>query len=35
VCAGGGATARTVPLLTAAEVDSAVAMKVTYRPPGG
>jgi len=34
VCAGGGATARTVPLLTGAEVDAAVAKKTTYRPPG-
>jgi uncharacterized protein with GYD domain len=33
VCAGGGATARTVPLLTAAEVDSAAAKNSTYRPP--
>ncbi len=34
VSAGGGATARTVALLTAAEVDGAVAKKTTYRPPG-
>jgi uncharacterized protein with GYD domain len=34
VCAGGGATARTVPLLTAAEVDTAVAKNATYRAPG-
>jgi uncharacterized protein with GYD domain len=34
VTAGGGATARTVALLTAAEVDAAVAKNPTYRPPG-
>jgi uncharacterized protein with GYD domain len=34
VCAGGGATARTVVLLTAPELDAAVAKKTTYRPPG-
>jgi uncharacterized protein with GYD domain len=34
VCAGGGATARTVPLLTAADVDAAAAKKAPYRPPG-
>jgi uncharacterized protein with GYD domain len=33
VCAGGGATAQTVLLLTAAEVDSAAAKNSTYRPP--
>jgi uncharacterized protein with GYD domain len=31
---GGGATVRTVALLTAAEVDEAVAKTATYRPPG-
>lgn len=33
---GGGATARTVALLSAAEVDESVAavQKATYRPPG-
>lgn len=35
VCAGGGARIRTVSLLTAAEIDAAVAKKTTYRPPGG
>ncbi len=34
VSAGGGATARTVVLLTAAEVDAAAAKSATYRPPG-
>jgi uncharacterized protein with GYD domain len=34
ISAGGGATARSVVLLTAAEVDGAVAKKATYRPPG-
>jgi len=34
VNAGGGATGRTVVLLTAAEVDAAVAKKTTYRAPG-
>jgi uncharacterized protein with GYD domain len=34
VSAGGGATTRTVPLLTPAQVDEAVAKNVTYRPPG-
>jgi uncharacterized protein with GYD domain len=34
VSAGGGATARTVSLLTGAEVDAAAAKKTTYRPPG-
>jgi uncharacterized protein with GYD domain len=33
VCVGGGATARTVALLTAAEVDAAVAKNSTYQPP--
>lgn len=35
VSAGGGATVRTVVLLTPAEVDEAAAKKTTYRPPGG
>ncbi len=35
VSAGGGATVRTVVLLTAAEIDKAAGMKTTYRPPGG
>ena len=35
VGAGGGATVRTVVLLTPAEVDTAAAKKTTYRPPGG
>jgi uncharacterized protein with GYD domain len=34
VSAGGGATARTVTLLTPAEVDAAAAKNTTYRPPG-
>jgi uncharacterized protein with GYD domain len=34
VGAGGGATSRTVVLLTAAEVDSAVKKQTSYRPPG-
>jgi uncharacterized protein with GYD domain len=34
VCAGGGATARTMALQTAAEIDAAVAKNTTYRPPG-
>jgi uncharacterized protein with GYD domain len=34
VSAGGGATARTVVLLTAAEIDAAVSKASTYRPPG-
>ncbi|MHB8680861.1 MAG: GYD domain-containing protein [Acidimicrobiales bacterium] len=34
VCAGGGATARTVALLTAEEIDAAVGKKTNYRPPG-
>ena len=34
VTATGGARARTVVLLTAAEVDAAVKMGSTYRPPG-
>ena len=35
VSAGGGATVRTVVLLTPAELDAAAATKTTYRPPGG
>lgn len=35
VAAAGGATLRTVVLLTPAEIDAAVAMESTYRPPGG
>ena len=35
VCAGGGASARTVALLTPAEMDTAAAKETTYRPPGG
>jgi uncharacterized protein with GYD domain len=34
VNAGGGATARTVSLITPGEVDAAVKVKSTYRPPG-
>lgn len=34
VSASGGATVRTVVLLTAAEVDAATAKDTTYRPPG-
>jgi len=34
VSAGGGATVRSVVLLTPAEVDAAAAKKTTYRPPG-
>jgi uncharacterized protein with GYD domain len=34
VNAGGGATTRTVPLLTPAQIDAAVAKDATYRPPG-
>jgi uncharacterized protein with GYD domain len=34
VSAEGGATARTVVLLTAAEIDAAVAKASSYRPPG-
>ncbi|MCW4355581.1 GYD domain-containing protein [Hoyosella sp. YIM 151337] len=32
--ASGGATSRTVPLLTAEQLDAAVAKDVSYRPPG-
>jgi len=35
VTAAGGAKVRTVVLLTPAEVDAAVNMESTYRPPGG
>ena len=35
VSAAGGATVRTVVLLTAAELDGAVTKPTTYRPPGG
>jgi len=34
VSAGGGATVRTVVLLTPAEIDAAVSKTPTYRPPG-
>ncbi len=34
VNAGGGATARTVALLTATEADAAATKKALYRPPG-
>jgi uncharacterized protein with GYD domain len=34
VGAGGGATTRTVSLLTPAQVDAAANMSVKYRPPG-
>jgi uncharacterized protein with GYD domain len=34
VSAGGGATVRTVVLLTAAEIDAAASKTSTYRPPG-
>lgn len=33
--AAGGATVRTVPLLTPEEVDAAAKRSVDYRPPGG
>ena len=35
VCAGGGARAKTIVLLTPDEIDSAVGKKVKYTPPGG
>jgi uncharacterized protein with GYD domain len=35
VSAAGGATVRTVVLLTAAEMDDAAGRTVGYRPPGG
>jgi hypothetical protein len=34
VGAGGGATARTVVLLTTAQLDAAAEKETTYRPPG-
>jgi hypothetical protein len=34
VSAGGGATARTVVLLTDAQIDAAAEKQTTYRPPG-
>ena len=34
VTAGGGATTKTVVLLTPADVDAAAALQVGYRPPG-
>jgi uncharacterized protein with GYD domain len=34
VGAGGGATTRTVSLLTPAQIDDAVSKNVIYRPPG-
>jgi uncharacterized protein with GYD domain len=34
VTAAGGVTAKTVVLLTPAEIDAAVAKQVSYRPPG-
>ena len=34
VSAGGGATSRTVVLLTGAEMDAAVKKETSYRPPG-
>ncbi len=34
VSAGGGATSRTVVLLTPAEIDAAAKKQTTYRPPG-
>lgn len=34
VNAGGGATTRTVALITATEIDAAVGKNVLYRPPG-
>jgi uncharacterized protein with GYD domain len=34
ITSAGGVTARTVPLLTAGQVDRAAAMQVGYRPPG-
>ncbi len=35
ITAAGGVTARTVPLLTAGQVDTAAAKQVGYRPPAG
>jgi uncharacterized protein with GYD domain len=34
VSAGGGATVRTVALLSPADIDAAAATKTAYRPPG-
>ena len=34
IIAAGGVTARTVPLLSAGQVDAAAAKQVGYRPPG-
>ena len=34
ITAAGGVTTRTVPLLTAGQVDTAAAKQVGYRPPG-
>jgi uncharacterized protein with GYD domain len=34
ITAAGGVTVRTVPLLTAAQVDAAAAKHMGYRPPG-
>jgi uncharacterized protein with GYD domain len=34
VSAGGGATTKTVPLITPDEMDAAAKMQATYRPPG-
>jgi uncharacterized protein with GYD domain len=34
VTAGGGATVKTVVLLSAADIDAAVGKEVSYRPPG-
>ena len=34
VNAGGGATTRTIPLLTVEEVDAATRKAISYRPPG-
>lgn len=35
VAAAGGATVRTVVLLTSAEIDAAAKQQVTYKPPSG
>ncbi len=34
VCAGGGATTVTIPLLSVEEADEATSRSVSYRPPG-
>jgi len=34
VSAGGGATTKTIPLITPEEMDAAAKMQATYRPPG-